>query len=131
MMGRNSARGIIRPLEERDEAAANAVIRAVRREFGVTGEGFDSHEPELPRLHARYRKPRSAYYVVDLDGCIEGGGGIAPYGAADSPTCELQRMDLAPGARRAGYGRALLLQCLDAARAHGYGRADGRAPVVP
>jgi putative acetyltransferase len=119
---RPGSQGIIRPLELRDEAAADAVIRAVRREFDVTGEGFDSHEPDATPLHSIYGAPRCDYFVVDLDGSIAGGAGIAPYGGSDSEICELQRMYLAPAARGAGYGRALLGHCLDAARRHGYRR---------
>ena len=114
--------GSIRPIEPRDEASTDAVIRAVRQEFGVTGHGFDSHEPATVALHDLYRAPRSRYFVVEVDGRIGGGAGIAPYGLADSDTCELQRMYLAPEVRGAGYGRALLLACLEAARAFGYRR---------
>jgi putative acetyltransferase len=120
MVIRPGSQGIIRPLEVRDEAATDAVIRAARREFGVTGEGFDSHEPDATPLHSIYCAPRCDYFVVDVDGCIAGGAGIAPYGGPDSRTCELQRMYLAPTARGAGLGRALLDRCLDAARRHGY-----------
>jgi len=114
--------GIIRLLEPRDEARADAVIRSVRREFDVTGPGFDQHEPAATPLYALYGEPRSAYYVVDIDGQVEGGAGIGPYGGAASETCELQRMYLAPAARGAGHGRALLAACLDAARQFRYRR---------
>jgi len=120
-MRRNPA-GIIRALEARDDEAAGAVIRAVRREFGVTGEGFDNHEADATPLHQIYGAARSHYFVVELDGCVAGGAGIAPYGGPGSETCELQRMYLAPSARGAGYGRALLEHCFDAARRHGYRR---------
>ena len=119
---RSGTQGTIRALEACDEAATDAVIRAVRREFGVTGEGFDADEPAATPLHSIYRAPRSFYYVVDVAGRIEGGAGIAPYGGPDSDTCELQRMYLAPAARGAGYGRELLVRCLDDARARGYRR---------
>jgi putative acetyltransferase len=119
---RHGSRGIIRPLEAHDESATDAVIRAVRREFGVTGEGFDNDEPDATPLYSIYRAWRFAYYVVDLDGSVAGGAGIAPYGGPDSGTCELQRMYLAPAARGAGYGRALLNHCLDTAVRYGYRR---------
>lgn len=122
MVIRHGPRGLIRPLEARDEPATDAVIRAVRREFSVTGAGFDDHEPDLTPLHAIYGARRCAYYVVELHGSIAGGAGIAPYGGPDSGTCELQRMYLAPSARGEGYGRALLNLCLDAAGRHGYRR---------
>ena len=119
---RPRTQGIIRALEARDEAAIDAVIRAVRREFGVTGEGFDADEPITTPLYSIYCGPRSSYHVVELEGRIEGGAGIAPYGPVDSGTCELQRMYLTSAARGAGHGRQLLRRCLDAAGAHGYRR---------
>jgi putative acetyltransferase len=117
---RSPASGHIRRLEPRDEARAGVVIRQVRLEFGVTGDGFDQNEPAATALHAIYRSPRSAYFVVDLAGTVEGGAGIGPYGGPDSNICELQRMYLAPAARGAGHGRALLEACLAAARDFGY-----------
>jgi putative acetyltransferase len=113
---------VIRPLEARDELAADAVIRAVRREFGVTGDGFDDRESTTPDLVSIYDAPRSAYFVVERAGLVLGGAGIAPYGGAQSEICELQRMYLLPAARGTGLGRALLAKCLAAARTFRYRR---------
>lgn len=118
----SASREVVRPLEERDEVAADAVIRAVRQEFGVTGDGFDDHESSAPELVSLYRTPRSAYFVIERDGTVLGGAGVAPYGGEQSETCELQRMYLLSAARGAGYGRMLLGQCLAAARSFRYRR---------
>jgi putative acetyltransferase len=111
---------LIRPIESRDDSATLAVIRAVRLEFRVTGQGFDDAEPDALALSRLYAAPRAAYFVVEFAGQIIGGAGIAPYGAEGMDVCELQRMYLGPRARGEGRGRALLARCLGAARALGY-----------
>ena len=56
------------------------------------------------------------YFVVEFEGEVLGGAGIAPLAGADPLTCELQRMYLRRDARGRGLGGALLSQCLAAAK---------------
>lgn len=111
----------IRPIEYRDDLAVAAIIRTVMPEFGADGPGFAIHDAEVGAMHAAYAQPGRAYFVVELEGTVCGGGGIAPLdGHAD--TCELRKMYFLPALRGKGAGDALMRVCLDAARALGYRR---------
>jgi putative acetyltransferase len=112
----------IRPIEPRDDAAVAAIIREVMPEFGADGPGFAIHDAEVAAMSAAYAQARSAYFVVDLDGRVQGGGGIAPLDGADEATCELRKMYFLPGLRGLGAGRTLIARCLDAARTNGFRR---------
>lgn len=112
----------IRPIEPRDDAAAAAIIRSVMPEFGASGPGFAIHDPEVAQMSAAYARPRCAYFVVERDGVVLGGGGIAPLDGGDADTCELRKMYFMPALRGMGAGRALMATCLDAARAAGFRR---------
>lgn len=69
---------LIRPIEPRDDADVAAIIRAVMPEFGADGPGFAIHDAEVEAMHAAYARPRSAYFVVEVNGRVVGGGGVAP-----------------------------------------------------
>lgn len=113
---------LIRPIEPRDDAAVAAIIRAVMPEFGADGPGFAIHDAEVDGMHAAYARARSAYFVVEVDGQVVGGGGIAPLEGGDADVCELRKMYFLPVARGIGAGSAMMERCLDAARAHGFKR---------
>lgn len=113
---------VIRPIEPRDEAAVATIIRKVMPEFGAVGEGFAINDPEVDWMHRAYSTPRSAYFVVESDGVVVGGGGVAPLSGGDADTCELRKMYFLPQARGLGAGAAMMARCLDAAREFGFGR---------
>jgi putative acetyltransferase len=112
----------IRPIEARDDAAVASIIRTVMPEFGASGPGFAINDPEVGAMHAAYLRPRCAYFVVELDGQVVGGGGIAPLENADPDVCELRKMYFLPHLRGRGAGEAMMAKCLDAARAAGFRR---------
>lgn len=113
---------LIRPIEPRDDAAIAAIIRAVMPEFGAGGEGFAIHDAEVDAMCEAYREPRSIYFVVEIDGKVVGGGGVAPLDDGEPDVCELRKMYFMPEARGFGAGNAMIERCLDAARALGFGR---------
>lgn len=113
---------LIRTIEPRDDAAMAAVIRSVMTEYGATGAGFSINDAEVDFLSRAYTAPRSVFFVVEMDGAVAGGGGIAPLAGGDVDTCELRKMYFLPQARGRGLGTALLTQCLDAARSAGFTR---------
>ena len=117
----------IRPMEPRDDAAVAAIIRCVMPEFGADGAGFAIHDAEVAAMSAAYAQPRCAYFVVEMDGAIRGGGGVAPLmhratAIADAGLCELRKMYFLPALRGRGAGRALIERCLQSARASGFTR---------
>lgn len=111
---------LIRLIEPRDDAAVAAIIRTVMPEFGADGPGFAIHDAEVDAMHASYSQPRSAYFVVEIDGAVVGGGGVAPLASGDGAVCELRKMYFLPVLRGLGAGKALMQRCLDAARGFGF-----------
>jgi putative acetyltransferase len=112
----------IRPVQPHDDAALAAIIRTVMPEFGATGDGFAINDPEVDWMHRAYAQPRRAYFVVERDGVVQGGGGIAPLDGGDADTCELRKMYFLAQLRGRGAGAAVMARCLEAARGFGYKR---------
>ncbi|MDQ2972471.1 MAG: GNAT family N-acetyltransferase [Rhodanobacteraceae bacterium] len=113
---------LIRPIEPRDDVTIAAIIREVMPEFGADGEGFAIHDAEVDAMHTAYSLPRSAYYMIEVDDIVLGGGGIAPLAGGDADVCELRKMYFLSGLRGRGVGKALIAECLDAARGFGFRR---------
>lgn len=112
----------IRPIELGDDLAIAGVIRQVMPRYGAVGAGFAIHDPEVEAMHAAYSRPRTRYLVVEVDGRVVGGAGIAPLEGGDGSTCELKKMYFLDEARGQGLGRRMLEELLDAARALGFSR---------
>ncbi|WP_159017566.1 GNAT family N-acetyltransferase [Cognatiluteimonas profundi] len=111
---------MIRPIEPRDDASMAAIIRTVMPEFGAVGSGFAIGDPEVDWMSRAYAQPRCAYFVVERDGVVLGGGGVAPLAGGDGDTCELRKMYFLPQARGHGAGTAMMQRCLQAARDFGF-----------
>lgn len=113
----------VRPITAQDDAAIAHVIRQVSAEFGLTADkGYTISDPNLDALFALYSQPQSAYWVIEYEGRVVGGGGIAPLVAGEDDVCELQKMYFLPIARGKGLARQLAIQALDFARQHGFRR---------
>jgi len=110
----------LRPIEARDDAAMARIIRTVMPEFGATGSGFAISDPEVDWMSQAYAAPRSAYFVIERDGVVVGGGGVAPLVGGDDGTCELRKMYFLPEARGLGAGAAMMDRCLESARGFGF-----------
>ena len=112
----------IRPIEPRDDAAVASIIRTVMPEFGADGPGFAIHDAEVAAMSVAYSRPRCAYFVIERDGEIAGGAGVAPLDGGDADVCELRKMYFLPSLRGLGAGRAAMERCLAAAREFGFRR---------
>ena len=110
----------LRPVTAADDPAIAHVIRTVMPTFGAQGPGFAINDPEVDWMSCAYSAPRSAYFVVERDGRVLGGGGIAPLAGATDDVCELRKMYFLPEARGHGLGERLLRHCLEVARGLGY-----------
>lgn len=117
-----TSRLVIRPIETRDDPRMAEIIRTVMPEFGASGSGFAIHDPEVDWMSRSYAQPRSAYFVVERDGVVEGGGGVAPLEGGDPGTCELRKMYFLPTLRGLGAGADVMRRSLDAAREFGFNR---------
>jgi putative acetyltransferase len=112
----------IRPIEPRNDAAVAAIIRRVMPEFGADGPGFAIHDAEVDAMSAAYARARAAYFVIELDGSVQGGAGVAPLDGGEADVCELRKMYFLPALRGRGAGAAVIARCIDAARAFGFRR---------
>ena len=112
----------IRAIRHEDDVAMAAIIRAVMPEFGAGGAGFAIHDPEVDWMSRAYAAPRHAYFVLEREGRVLGGAGVAPLAGGDDGTCELRKMYFLPEARGIGAGAAMMATCLDAARGSGFRR---------
>lgn len=112
----------LRPIRPADDPAIAAVIRAVMPEFGADGPGFAIHDAEVSAMSAAYARPKAGYFVVEMDGRVVGGAGIAPLEGGDGQTAELRKMYFLPEARGKGMGEKLLAHNIGVAKDLGYAR---------
>ena len=70
---------IIREVLEKDNADLASVIRQVLIEIGVPKVGTAYSDPELDYMHKTYLKVRAAYFVLEENGILIGGAGIAHF----------------------------------------------------
>ena len=110
----------IRPITPSDDVAVATIIRTVMPEFGAEGPGFAINDPEVQAMCIAYDRPDAAYFVVEHDGLVQGGGGIAPLEGGAKGVCELRKMYFLPILRGRGAGAALIRRCLDEARHLGF-----------
>lgn len=113
----------VRPITLDDNPQIAQVIRDVSAEFGLTADkGFTVADPNLDHLFELYSEPDSAYWVIELEGKIVGGGGVAPLQCSEEGVCELQKMYFMPAVRGLGLARELAMQAMNFARERGFKR---------
>jgi putative acetyltransferase len=113
---------LLRPITLADDTAMAGVIRTVMPEFGANGPGFALGDPEVDHLSVAYSAPRCAYFVLERDGRIVGGAGIAPLDGGEQEVCELRKMYFLRECRGRGQGRRMLHHCIAFARQLGFRR---------
>ena len=102
----------IREVREEDNAALAKAIRQVLIDIGVPKEGTAYADPELDFMYQAYQTTRSAYFVIEEDGIVLGGAGIAPLAGEDPKICELQKMYFLAQGRGRGLGQQMIDHCL-------------------
>ncbi len=110
----------IRRIEARDDVTIAAIIREVMPEFGAIGSGFAINDPEVDWMSRAYAETRCAYFVIEHNGRIAGGGGVAPLIGGSTDICELRKMYFLSSVRGLGAGTSLMMHCFDAARGFGF-----------
>ena len=110
----------IRPIEKSDNEQIASVIRKVLIDLGVPKVGTAYADTALDILYETYDKPKATYLVVEDNGKIIGGAGIAQLDNYDGPVCELQKMYFLEEARGKGIGTEMMTRCLDEARKFGF-----------
>lgn len=110
----------IRDIKLQDNPAIAQLIRDVLIEYHVPKVGTAYADPQLDCMFQTYSQPKSAYFVIEKDGRLIGGAGIAQLENSQENTCELQKMYFLPEARGLGLGSKMMALCLEKAMAFGY-----------
>lgn len=111
---------VIREISKQDDGQIAQVIRNVLIEFGVPKVGTAYADISLDKMTETYNNNKSIYFVIDHDGQIIGGAGIAPLDNFEGNVCELQKMYFLPEARGKGLGSLMMETCLKKAQEFGF-----------
>ena len=116
----NSIAMLIREIQQKDNESIAKVIRTIFHELDAPKLGTAYADPILDTLYEVYQAPRSVYYVVELEGKVVGGCGVAPLENAEVSVCEIQKMYFAPEIRGFGYAEKIIKKCLEFAKTQGF-----------
>ncbi|MBT8263372.1 MAG: GNAT family N-acetyltransferase [Bacteroidia bacterium] len=111
---------VIRPIEKRDNAQLQYLIRSILEDFGVPKIGSAYADAALDDMYGYYLKEKAAYFVIDHGERIIGGAGIAQLDNYNGPICELQKMYFLTEARGRGLGTRMMELCLQKATEFGF-----------
>lgn len=111
---------IIREIQKADNVLIAKVIRDVLIEHNVPKVGTAYADPSLDFMFENYSEENSAYFVVENEGQLIGGAGIAPLENGPKEICELQKMYFLSEARGLGLGAKLMEVCMEKARQFGF-----------
>ncbi|GAA0871634.1 GNAT family N-acetyltransferase [Gangjinia marincola] len=110
----------IRKITPEDNPTVAHFIRSVFDEMGIAKVGTAYEDVTLDRMFETYQAANTTYFVVEEEGELIGGAGIAPLSGAEAHVCELQKMYFSPKARGRGIGSEMITYCMDFAREAGY-----------
>ncbi len=110
----------IRKIKPEDNQTIAQIIREVLTEMGIPKVGTVFEDEALDMMYETYDINNRSYFVVEEEGVIIGGAGIAPLENGKSDTCELQKMYFLPIARGKGLGYRMIKTCLDFAKEQGF-----------
>ncbi|MGB3776577.1 MAG: GNAT family N-acetyltransferase [Leeuwenhoekiella sp.] len=110
----------IRPIKKEDNVEIAQVLRAVLVEMGVPKVGTAYADKALDMLYETYDTTNAEYFVIEENGKLLGGAGIAQLANYKGPVCELQKMYALSEIRGKGYGMQLMEKCLDFAKKQGF-----------
>lgn len=113
----------IREIQPEDNKQMEAVIREVFIEYNLPLAGTAYADAETPKMFESYAGDKEVYFVVTVDGKVEGGGGLKPLNNAQNEVCEIQKMYFSNRLRGKGYGKKLFLKCLETAKTYGFKKA--------
>ncbi|TGD56788.1 GNAT family N-acetyltransferase [Flavobacterium humi] len=111
---------VIREIQKTDNLEIAQVIRAVLTEYNVPKVGTAYADPQLDYMFEAYSGPQTMYFIVEKDGKIIGGAGIAPLENGPADVCELQKMYFLPQTRGLGLGSKMMDICLGKAKSLGF-----------
>lgn len=111
---------LIREIEAKDNHIVAKMIRDVLLELGAPKVGTAYEDKTLDVLSEVYQAERAVYFVLEKEGKVVGGAGIAQLENSELTICELQKMYFSTNARGQGLGGLMMQKCLQAAKDFGY-----------
>jgi putative acetyltransferase len=109
---------IIREIKKEDNAKVKEIIQVSLKSLGLAIPGTAYFDPQLNDLHQYYNNLKHAnYWVVEIDGDVVGGIGIAPFNEHHK-VCELQKLYLSTKTQGLGLGKKLMETALSFASKH-------------
>lgn len=109
---------IIREMRKEDNAKVKEIIQDSLKSLGLAIPGTAYFDPQLNNLYEYYHHLNHAkYWVVELEGEVVGGIGIAPFTEQDQ-VCELQKLYLRSNVQGLGIGKQLMETALSFASKH-------------
>ena len=107
---------LIRTISHEDNLEMKQIIQQSLKIRGFDLPGTAYFDPQLDDLTAYYAAiPHAAYWVLEIEGEIVGGVGIAPW---KNSVCELQKLYLNDAVQGRGYSKLLMDQALSFAAEH-------------
>ena len=110
----------IRPIELQDNPFVESLIKSVFDELDLPKTGTAYEDKYLKTMYQNYNCENSIYFVLETNGKIIGGAGIASLENEKMEVCELQKMYFLPEARGLGFGNQLMQLCLEKAKMFGF-----------
>lgn len=111
---------VLRPITNKDNQAMKTIIQDSLESYGLAIPGTAYFDPELGFLSTYYKKTaRSNYWVIEKEGEVVGGCGIAPYNESND-TAELQKLYIKPSEQGKGYSSVLIKQAIEFAKENHY-----------
>ena len=108
---------LIRPIKKSDEEAmAEIILQVLDEEYDESEKEVIAMLPEYSSLCDYYKDSNAQYFVIEREGRIWGGAGIAPFGKTNENCCELQKMYFSKEIRGLGLGNVTLKRCIDFAK---------------
>lgn len=110
----------IRAVEAADNKELANLLRSILIEMGVPKVGTAYADTALDCMYETYDVDQAEYFVIEEDGKLLGGAGIAPLANYEGPVCELQKMYISASLRGKGVGQRLMNTCLEFAKNQGF-----------
>ena len=110
----------IRAIKASDNEELAALLRSILIEMGVPKVGTAYADKALDCMYETYDVDQAEYFVIEEDGKLLGGAGIAALANYDGSVCELQKMYISASLRGKGVGKQLMDVCLDFAKTSGF-----------
>jgi putative acetyltransferase len=111
---------IYRQIEEKDNLSLAKMIRKVFEEHDAPKAGTVYSDPDTDNLFGFFKKPKSIFWVAELNNEVIGCCGIYPTPGLPENCAELVKFYLSKDARGKGTGKELMEKSIFSAKELGY-----------